>query len=391
MADNGKTIVGFSLLDGLYWAFYAVFVGFIATYLLACGISNSALSILLAVFMLCSFIGAFFWGGLCDRHHTNKKVFIPEFIAAVLVSLAIFFLAKDFLWVAACMYPVFGFLSAPLGSNLDAWMLKRFHKDAGMYGKARAIGSFGYGIAALIVGLLINQMGYAVMPIGIVICAVPVILMAIIMKEDAVIQKEHFEKVQISGLLKIRPYIYMVIMLFITGLACAPVNNLKIVVLQSVGGDVGILGIDSFIGTIVQGIFIFISGKLKRIPSSVRLILMTVFVLFDMALIVTASSPIMVILGTVMWNVSYGVMLPTVREITEKNVHGALKNTAHAMSDAVYGSFAGIVALTYSGFVMDTLGVRAVAILGCAIMFIPVAMAIFSMIREKKTNEKECD
>jgi PPP family 3-phenylpropionic acid transporter len=385
MSRESRTVIGFSLLDGLYWAFYAVFVGFIATYLLACGISNSILSILLAVFMACSFAGAFFWGGLCDRHHTNKKVFLPEFIGSVILSLIIFFLAKVNLWIAAGLYPLFGFFSAPLGSNLDAWMIKRFHKDAGMYGKARAVGSFGYAAAALVIGLLIVQVGYIVMPIGIVICAVPVALLASAMKEDPYPQTcEHIEHVNASALLKIRPYIYMIVILFLTGLACAPINNLKIVIMQSVGGDVGMLGIDSFIGTTIQAVFIFASGRLKRIPPYVRLIMMTMFALFDMVLIVTAGSPVMVIIGSVMWNASYGVMLPTVREITEKNVHGALKNTAHAMADAVYSSFAGIVALIYSGFMMDSFGARSVAVLGMVIMILPTVMAFFALFQGRK-------
>ena len=383
--SSSRTVIGFSLLDGLYWGFYAVFVGYIATYLLDCGMSNSFLSILLAVFMVCSFIGAFYFGGLCDKYHTNKNVFIPEFLISVGIAIVIFFAAKWNLWIAAMLYPVFGFLSAPLGSNLDAWMLKRFNKDAGMYGRARAVGSFGYGLTALVIGLLISQIGYIVMPIGMVVMAVPVALMALAMKEKPYgSQAEHIEKVNASGLLKIRPYVYMIIILFLTGLACAPVNNLKIVIIKSVGGDVGILGIDAFIGTTIQAVFIFMSGRLKRIPSYLRLTMMTAFAMVNMLLIVTAVNSAMVILGSVMWNASYGVMLPTVREITERNVHGALKNTAHSMADAMYGSFAGIIALIYSGFMMDTFGARSVAVLGIFVMLVPVAMSVIAMVKENR-------
>ena len=385
--SNTKLVIGFSLLDGLYWGFYAVFVGYIATYLLECGMSNSFLSIMLAVFMVASFFGAFFWGGQCDKHHTNKKVFIPEFIGAVLISLVIFFAAKWNLWVAAVLYPVFGSFSAPLGSNLDAWMLKRFHKDAGKYGIARAVGSFGYALVALIIGLLIQALGYLVMPVGILVTAGTVLIMAWVMQDTPYVAPEHIEHVNASGLLKIRPYIYMVVILFLIGLACAPINNMKIVIIKSVGGDVGILGIDAFIGTTVQALIIAMSGKFKRLPPYIRMTCMSVFILLDMLLIVTAANSWMVILGSVMWNASYGVMLPTIREITEKNVHGALKNTAHSMADAVYSSFAGIIALTYSGFMMDSFGARSVAVLGFAITLVPVAMSIFALVRQKKTEE----
>jgi PPP family 3-phenylpropionic acid transporter len=388
--SSTKTVIAFSMLDGLYWGFYAVFVGYITTYFLECGMSNSFLSIMLAVFMVCSFAGAFFWGGLCDRHHTNKNVFIPEFTASVATALVIFFLAKWNLWAAAVLHPVFGFLSAPLGSNLDAWMLKRFNKDAGMYGQARAVGSFGYALTALIVGLLINRIGYTVMPIGIIVMALPVGLMALAVYEKPYgSSPEHIEKVDPKGLLKIKPYMYMIVILFLTGLACAPVNNLKIVFIKSVGGDVGILGVDAFVGTTVQAVFIFMSGKMKWIPAYLRMTLMTLFLLMNLILVILAQNPIMIIAGSVMWNAAYGIMLPTVREITEKNVHGALKNTAHSMADAMYGSFAGIVALTYSGFMIDSFGAKSTAFLGIAIMIVPVVMALAARFKESRTEQQK--
>jgi nitrate/nitrite transporter NarK len=67
-------------------------------------------------------------------------------------------------------------------------------------------------------------------------------------------------------------------------------------------------------------------------------------------------------------------------------VHGALKNTAHAMADAVYSSFAGIVALIYSGFMMDSFGARSVAVLGMVIMILPTAMAFFALFRGSKNQ-----
>lgn len=68
-----KTFFSFAIMDSLYWAFNACFVGFITTYLLTCGMDNAVLSIMLACFMGASFIGAFFWGGICDKARTNKK------------------------------------------------------------------------------------------------------------------------------------------------------------------------------------------------------------------------------------------------------------------------------------------------------------------------------
>jgi len=187
-------------------------------------------------------------------------------------------------------------------------------------------------------------------------------------------------------LLKVKPYMFLLVILFFTGLSISPVNNLKIVLLQSVGGDVSVLGLDSFLGVAVQAVFIFISGSLRRIPSRVRLFSMSFLVFLTMFCIIIASNPWMIIAGTVLNNVSYGLMLPTMREITEETVTGSLKNTAHAMTDAMYGSFSGVIALLYSGFLMDAYGAKSVAMLGAGIMCIPVLLSFVSMMKKKNEN-----
>lgn len=381
-----KVFLKFSFMDALYWAFYASFVGFISTYLLECGMSNSVLSIMLACFMLASFIGAFFWGSVCDRAKTNKNIFIPEFIASIVVSLLIFFIANKNIWISTILYPVFGFLSSSLGSNLDAWMLRTFHKDAGTYGRARSIGSMGYAVTALFMGMLIKKFSFIMMPVGVLFFSFLVLVIAFSITEvpfENVISHDNSSARPLE-LFKPGPFLFMIITVFFTGLAIAPINNLKIVILQSVGGDVGILGLDSFLGVMVQAFFIFISGSLKKIPVNLRLFLMAFTVLITMLLVGTAVNSWMIILGTVFANVSYGIMLPTQREIVETNVPTNLKNTAHSLSDATFGSFSGILALMYSGFVMDRFGAKSVAILGCIIMAIPVLLTVIKLFTAKK-------
>ncbi len=380
-----KTFVKFAALEALYWAFIASFAGYASTYLLSCGLNSTALSIMLACYMGASFAGAFFWGGLCDKMQTNRKVFIFEFAATLIMATTIFFTAAKNVWIAAIMYPLFGFLFAPLGSNLDSWMLRSFHRDAGIYGRARSLGSAGFAVMMLIMGQLINRFGYIVMPIMFGSASVLVLIMALITQEMPYEARAvSAEKQNIGELFKIKPYMFLVAILFTTGLAVSPINNLKTVIISSVGGDVSILGLDSFIGVMVQAVFIFISGSLRRIPADLRLLLMSICELITMALIFTAIGPAMVILGTVFNNVSYGLMLPTMREITEKSVTGPLKNRAHSLSDAMYVSFAGIIALLYSGVMMDNLGARSVALLGMCIMLIPVTMSALRFFKNKK-------
>ena len=77
-------------------------------------------------------------------------------------------------------------------------------------------------------------------------------------------------------------------------------------------------------------------------------------------------------------------MLPTNREIVSRNVPKELNTTANTISDTVYGNFAAIIGLSYSGFLMDSLGPRAVAVLG-GIITLPLTLVTLGMaIRSRR-------
>ena len=117
-------------------------------------------------------------------------------------------------------------------------------------------------------------------------------------------------------------------------------------------------------------------------PSKVRMFLVTLFATAMLIFVWQALNPAMIIIGTVMMNVAYGLLLPTMREITEKNVPGPLKNTAHSLTDAMFGSFAGVFALLYSGALMDAFGAKFVAFLGVLIMIVPVLISAVDLFRK---------
>lgn len=384
--DDVRQFIGFSFLDGIYWGFYASFFGFMSTYLLACGMNSSTVSIMIAGFMLLAFIGAFFWGGQCDKRQTNKKVFLVEFFVTVVLCMATFLMASINLLIAGVLYACLGFLAVPLGSNVDGWMLKQFHQSASVYGRARAIGSAGYAIVMLVCGQIINRIGYGVIPISSLILGTIVFVLACCMPED-----QNATKIKIlrpskpNELLKYHSYVMLALILFFTGISVAPINNLMIVFLENVGGDVSTLGISSFVGVMVQAVFIFISGNLRKIPPYIRLILMCSCAITMTLLVYFATSPFMVILGTVFTNICYGLMLPTSRQLTDASVPQELRNTAYSTADAMYGSFAGVFALLYSGFLMDAFGAKFVALLGSFIMLVPLALSIFSFLKNRKT------
>ncbi len=173
----------YGLMDGLFYAWCASFTGFITSYFLKCGLSASALSSLLAVYMITCFAGALFWGTICDKLKTNRKVFLASFSTVIIIAGTITVITPVDVHLAIILYPLMGFMLSSLGCNLDAWMLRSFNKDGSMYGKARAMGSLGYSLTALLAGMLINNYGYGIIQILQITAGILTLLMAFFLKE----------------------------------------------------------------------------------------------------------------------------------------------------------------------------------------------------------------
>ena len=380
----------YGMMDGLFYAWSASFTGFITSYFLACGLSASKLSTMLAVYMITCFAGALFWGGVCDKLKTNRKVFIASFAAVILIAGIITVITPLNVNLAIVLYPVMGFMLSSLGSNLDAWMLRSFHKDGTLYGKARAIGSLGYSLTALASGMIINTFGYTMIQPLQIVTGVLTLIMAFLLKELPF--EETAQKKTAKGspklLLRSPLYVILIVLLFLGGLAVSPVNNMKTVFIQNVGGDVSMLGLDSFIGVTLQAVLIFVSGRFSRIPVKVRLLIMSSALLADMMLIYFAVSPLMIILGSIFWNISFSVMLPTQREIVEKHIDPSVRNIAHNVADAAYNNLSAIIALSYSGILIDQFGVKMIAFAGILIMLAAVAIETVMLLKKENNHQQ---
>ena len=374
---NRKYFALFSALEITFWGFHASFIAFASAYMLSCGVSNTTVSLLLSGFLLCAFAGSVIFGGMCDRYQTNKRVFIPCMLAVYALTLIIYFHAGNVPVLSVC-YPLLGFFFQPQGANVDAWVLSHYDHDQGIYGKIRSLPSLFYAVICAGMGRLIGVFGYQVTPV----CATGFMLLMIVCA--AVLPDAHSlaaAQTQLSAqdvkrLFASAPYRRLIVLLFLIGLAIAPVNNLKIVLLENVGGDVSHVGLDSFVSALTQVPFIAMAGMLALLTLRVRFMAMAFLLLTTILLVRFAASPAMIFAGSFFYNVAYGVLLVTMREVTERFVSEDLRNLGHNLSDAVFSSFSGVISLMCAGAIVDRLGVSAMVTICALIAVIPAVLSM---------------
>lgn len=376
MTRETKVLIRFIALQITYWCGYAAMPAFIGAFLLSRGISNTHLSLLIALFMLCAFAGQFFWGGMCDRLHTNRRIFLLGSAATLALNLAIYALADHFAAVAV-LYSLLGFTLTPLASNLDSWILKCFAHRPRVYGQSRGWASLAYGVFMLFYGALLSRAGYRVMPVAVSLWTAATLCLALLQPDSPSVSsgERTARPTGARDLLRSRSYLFILIFLLFSGLAATPVANLKIVILNSVGGTVRHQGYDSFFMCLLQFPFFLFADRLKRIPARLRLLLAAIGPMAMLCMDSAAVTPAMVILASAFNSIAYSILLPTTREITATSVDPALINTANGITDAVYASFAGVISLLYVGAVIDRFGVRVMLGLCIAIQLVPILLA----------------
>lgn len=377
----------FCVMQGAYWSFHAALLGYYTAYVLEKGMSASLWGVILSANLLCSFVGSLVWCRWVDRHQASKRFFLLGNAAAMVLGCLLFFFA-DVPALVMTLFPLLGFLVGPIPTVLDAWVITSFpeRRDAG--GRSRSFATLSYAFVMLIAGQLVSRIGYGIMPVTTILFLGISITAALFQPESSAamarVRRESAPSAGMKGLLASRRYVLLVIALFFTGMAIAPINSMKVLVLKSVGGDVAMLGWDSFIGCMIQAQFLIFSRYLLRVKAEKRLLAGLLAPLFYALLVAVARAPFTVILGTIMNNISFGILYPTMREITEDSVTPALRNTAHSLIDVAYGSFAGMIATSWSGALLDGAGVAALGTVCAGIQVIAVGCCFLLLANGRK-------
>lgn len=373
-----KTVARFAVLDGIYWGIMGSFGSYFVAWVLNRGCSQSFVSIMLTIYLFSGLAGQFTLSSLCDKLQTNKKIFLLGVAVAGVAQLEMYF-TQSRLLLAVC-YAFYGFFLGPMGSVLDAWMIRSFNGDMNAYSPARGVGSIGYAVVILIMGYLIGYFGYVVMPICSTAIVVVTLLLAVTTQEAPFpVDKKNVQKIsvgEILSILKIPAFVVVLVVLVLTSMTSAPINSFKIVLLESAGGDVTTQGLDSFIGCTVQFLVFEFALLFARIPARIRFYISIALVTVSLAVDYYAANYWVVIAATVITNISYGLIMPSVREIAIEVVDPKYHTTAIGMVDACYTFLGGAIAQLYVGRIVEVLGIRTMIMICLLLSLVPLTVIV---------------
>lgn len=380
--------IKFSLLEGTFWSIMGAYGAYVVSWALSEGYTQSFVSLLVIVNLVAGFLGQLIFSSLCDKRQTHKNVFLFGIVIVGINLLVLYFIKAP--WLFLLCYAAYSFCYIPMSSTLDAWIVRSFRGDMKAYSSVRGAGSIGCAVAILIMGQLIGNFGYWLMSVVSIGMVVLTLILALFTPDSPLLtqaeqdSQQKFSFKELISIFRIPEYLIILAVLFFLSMSFAPMNSFKILLLQSVGGDVKMQGLDSFIGCTIQFLVFSSTALITKIPANTRLKISAYFLTGSLILYCYATNCLMVIIGTSMWSVTYGMVMPAVREITIQIVQPKFHTTAIGAMDASYNFLGGIVAQTFAGRLTENVGIHGTAMVCMIISFLTIAILFIHAILQKR-------
>ena len=363
---------GFTLLEMLYWLTYGSFTTYLVSFVTATrGASATVAGLMLALFMASACAGQFVIGGLCDRRQNNRAVFRAGMVIIVALEMAVYFSPNMILLGAGCV--CLGFIQPPTGAILDTWLIRSFPDEPGAYSPIRALGSLAYAVLMVVMGVLIERIGHAIMPALSTVFALLCVFVASRMPEiPAVAAKEgNARRVRLSMLP--RAIWLFVLAMGVMGIANMPLLNMNLLIMQSVGGTVASMGIATAFNTVAEFLVMRFVRPSAQFSARQRLLLSCGLYAASTVMMVLSGTVWLLYLASFINGTAYGILLPARRQFVMETAPAEAQNRVHGLGDLAYLNFGGLVGNQVSGLLIDSKGVRFMLTVSLCVQMIGLA------------------
>lgn len=374
----------FCALEAMHWAVMAAVQGLMSTYMSVSGMPAPVLSTVQACYLMAAFAGALFWGGRIDEAGSHRRFFVIGVAASLVTCVAACLLIDNYV-LCGIAYAAYGFMVVPVATNLDAWVMDSFPERADAAGRARSFATGGYALCMLLYGQLIKLFGYDVIWVAAMVAVPPTIALALsqpdAVRTGAKATKAKVGPAELASLMRIPLFALLVVVVFLNGFAISPLNYMRTVVLQDVGADVSYIGFDSFVGCLAQLPFLVFSGYWLRFPKERRLLAGISLPFAYAAVTAFCHAPMTATAAFMLNNMSFGILCPSMREITRESVPEELFNNASSLIDVCYGQLPGIVSLLAAGPLLSVFGVRGLSFACAAAQAVTLTVLVLGLAR----------
>jgi len=362
------------------FSFYFFYFGAIATllpylvlYYGELGLAGRQIGFLTALPPLITLVSAPLWTGVADATHRHRLVLSLSLLFSIILILAVSMVTS--FWQLLPLIVMFAFAIAPTSPLADSATMSMLEGEREMYGRVRLGGTFGWGFASLMAGMVIEQQGLHS----------SFYMFAILMFFTMLVsQKLKFSRVEtsvsvrqgIQVLLSKPRWILFLAMAFMAGTGLAVVNTYGLFYMNELGSSKTLMGITMVVATVSEIPILFFSNRLiARLKAHGLLVFGVAMTGIRLLLLAAVNQPIGVTFVQLMNGLTFSaVWVAGVTYVNDKAPRG-VSATAQGLFGSVLMGFGAATGNFLGGILIDAYGTSfmylffGVLVLGSLVVF----------------------
>jgi PPP family 3-phenylpropionic acid transporter len=356
----------------LYYGAAATLIPYLPIYYQSIGLSGSEIGLLVAIPPLVMLAGAPLWGGLADATHQHKRLLMLAIVLALVSASALSLVSRFVLFIP--VVAAYALFIAPIMPLVDNTVMEMLGEQRGRYGKQRLWGAVGWGIAAPLVGWLVERSGlhWTFFSYIVLMTAGLLVIWFLPVRQTSVAPK-FWQGLHL--LLRNWQWVIFLLLVFIGGTILSIISNFLFLFLNDMDASKTLMGLSLTIATISELPVLFFSERLLKRWSDRELLTFALLISVIRSLAYSfINTSGLVLLVQLLHGPSFSAMwvagVSYANEIAPKGMGATAQGLFSGVQLGLAGTFGGLV----GGFLYENFGAvmmfRWVGVVGLATLIL---------------------
>jgi len=372
-------------LSGFYWVYFAslgVVVPFWALYLNSLGFEARAIGELMSILMVTKIVAPYLWSWIADHTGHCMKIIRIASICSLVAFSGVFF-NSSFWWLAVVMLLFSFFWNATL-PQFEANTMNFLGEDTHKYSVVRLWGSLGFVFSVIIIGSMLDEFGYQLVPVSVFILYVFIIAFSFIVS-DAPQKQHHDDGGAILNVIKQPQVMALLLVCFLMQMSHGPYYTFYSIYLKQFNYSSSTLGWLWALGVIAEIILFMFMHKLmpKYGPRNLLIIALTLTTLRWLLIGEFVEDILIVIFAQCLHAASFGLYHAVAIELFHRNFKGKLQGRGQALYSAISFGAGGAIGTLLSGAYWDAYSPQIIFNAAAVVSFLALLIAFKFLSLEK--------
>jgi PPP family 3-phenylpropionic acid transporter len=369
----------------LLFAAFAFVAPFIVLYYQGLGFTGAQIGLLTGVVPLITMFSVPLWTGIADATHRHRLLMSLGILVGV-ITMIVFPLLNAFVPVLVIAVLLNSFF-APVTALADSAIMFMLADEKEMYSRIRLGATLGFGTAAFISGLLVQNYGLRFAFWG---CAA-LFLLALIVSQRLIhgqLEVDGPARGRARTLLTNPRWVLFLVVAFAGGLGLAAFNNYLFSYMKELGANESTMGLALTIGTLSEIPVLFFGNRLIKYLKSYRLLMLSLVVTgLRMLLFAASGTPTLILFIQLLNGMTFPAMWVAGVSYADENAPPGMSATAQGLFSAMVMGFGTAVGGFVGGLLLESIGGRGLyLVFGAAVLAI---VAIVALIQRQLPAEKD--